>query len=84
MRGEWESVVIDRGLALNKLKAELHKQEMVPVSAVVDFYDAILALGKAGGRVEMLDGLIADLQRAPEGEPTNDGPEPHAEGSFRL
>src|SRR6185369_14706528 len=87
MKQEWESIVIDRGLALGKLKAELHKQETVPVAAVVDFYNAVLAFGKAGGVVEMLEGLITDLEQGnvrQSASKADDDIEPHAEGTFRL
>lgn len=78
MKRDWEGVVADRGVALTKIKDRLKHLESVPRDVVIEFYDAILAFGKAGGHVELLDGLIEDLSRSPL---VRESPEP---GEFRL
>lgn len=88
MKRDWEGVVSDRGLAMAKIQERLtglvarDANAMVPAASAVEFFNAILEFGKAGGKVELLNDLLMSIGTAERvREPDSDG---HHEGDFRL
>lgn len=91
MKSAWERVVSDRGLVLAKVRGRLadlvarDENATVGVRQAMEFFDAILEFGKAGGHVEALDELVRSLAGAGGvrgGRDTEDTG--HHEGDFRL
>ena len=86
MRDDWQAVVNDRGPAMAKLNEQLKQSQTVAMVRVAEYYNGVLELGRAGGRVELLDELIASLtshQTTFTPVPGSDD-DSNTEGDFRV
>jgi hypothetical protein len=86
MRRDWQAVVNDRGPAMAKLNEQLKQSPTVAMARVAEYYNGVLELGRAGGRVELLDEMIASLtshQTPYTPQPASDE-DPNPEGDFRV
>ena len=66
MLEEWKGELRERGKVVGRLKHDLEvlkaSERKADIDPVLAFYETILIAGKAAGKVELLEGLIRDLQ----------------------